>query len=149
MRRPALPITLVAVASLAPLAGPGMADAGPPDARSSSDVLISEYVEGTGNNKALELANGTASAVDLGAEGYRLELYFNGNSGVGLTVPLTGVIERNDVFVVANTSASTAVRDVADQLSPGNWFNGDDAIVVRKGGAPGPVVDSVGQVGFD
>ena len=29
------------------------------------------------------------------------------------------------------------------------YYNGDDAVVLRKGGADGPVLDSIGQVGFD
>ncbi|MFY9857550.1 MAG: lamin tail domain-containing protein, partial [Exiguobacterium chiriqhucha] len=39
----------------------------------ASDLFISEYVEGSSNNKAIELFNGTNAAIDLSA--YKLELY--------------------------------------------------------------------------
>ena len=41
--------------------------------------------------------------------------------------------------------------DQADLVSSttAGWFNGDDAIVLRKGGAGGEIVDVIGQVGHD
>ncbi|MEZ4640996.1 MAG: hypothetical protein R2856_39575 [Caldilineaceae bacterium] len=33
--------------------------------------------------------------------------------------------------------------------APASWFNGDDAVVLRKGGADGEIVDSIGQIGVD
>ena len=48
--------------------------------------------------------------------------------------------------MLANSSATAAVLATADQMSGGVSFNGDDAVVLRKGGL---VVDSLGQVGFD
>ena len=50
-----------------------------PAAAATSDLFISEYVEGSSNNKAIELFNGTGAAVDLAAGGYQLQLYFNGS----------------------------------------------------------------------
>src|SRR5690349_5974468 len=38
-------------------------------AATPGDLMISEYVEGTSNNKAVEIWNGTGAAVDLGAGG--------------------------------------------------------------------------------
>ena len=115
----------------------------------STDLLISEYIEGSSFNKAVELYNGTGAAIDLGLGGYRLEIYFNGNSSAGTNLSLTGVVASGDVFVIADDGADGAILAVTDQTSGSNFFNGDDAVVVRKGGAAGPVVDSIGQVGFD
>ena len=42
-----------------------------------TELLISEYVEGSSNNKALEIYNPTEAAVDLSQ--YRLRQYSNGN----------------------------------------------------------------------
>jgi uncharacterized protein len=114
-----------------------------------TDLLISEYVEGSGNNKALELYNGTGASIDLAAAGYVVQMYFNGSSSPGVTVPLGGSVAAGDVHVLAHSSAVAAVLAQADQTIGGGWFNGDDAIVLRKGGAGGPIVDSIGQVGFD
>ena len=111
---------------------------------SPSDVLISEYVEGSSFNKAIEIYNGTGSAVDL--TGYSLRIYFNGSTAPGNTVELSGSVADGDVFVVADDGADAAILDQADQTDSGNFFNGDDAVVLFDGEH---VVDSFGQVGTD
>ncbi len=112
----------------------------------SADLLLSEYVEGSSNNKALEIFNGTGAAIDLNVGGYNVQMFFNGNSSAGLTVNLTGVVANGDVFVLAQSAADPAILAAADQTSAASWFNGDDAIVLRKGTT---VIDSLGQVGSD
>ena len=115
-------------------------------AQAPTELFISEYVEGSSLNKAVELYNGTGAAVDLGLGDYELEIYFNGNSSAGTTVDLIGVVADGDVFVVADDGADAAILALTDQTSTSSFFNGDDAVVLRKGGV---VVDSLGQVGFD
>lgn len=116
----------------------------------ASDLFISEYTEGTGFNKAIELYNGTGAAVDLAAGGYRLELYSNGSPTASTSVALTGNVSDGDVFVVSRADADPFLVAQADQLSPSVInFNGDDAVVLRKNGAAGPVVDVIGQIGVD
>lgn len=100
-----------------------------------TDLFISEYVEGTSNNKAFEIYNGTAAAVGL--EDYSIWMVFNGTA-TDLRVDLHGTIAPGDVHVLAHSSASFP----ADQTSGGGWFNGNDAIVLRKNGV---VIDSIGQ----
>ncbi len=112
-------------------------------------VLVSEYVEGSGNNKALEIYNPTAEAIDLTADQYYVMGYQNGATSVGYTIPLTGTIPSQDVFVLANSSADAALLALADMTSAVLTFNGDDAVVLRSGGTNGPVVDSIGVVGTD
>lgn len=114
-----------------------------------TDVFVSEYIEGTSNNKAIEIYNGTASSINLSTGGYQLEYYFNGSASVGLTIALTGTVAAGDVYVVAQASASAAILAQADQTNSSGWYNGDDAIVLRKGGVGGAIVDSIGQVGLD
>ncbi len=117
-----------------------------PAAAVNTELLFSEYVEGSSNNKALEIYNGTGAPVDLAAGGYQVEMYFNGSTTVGLTVALTGTVADGDVFVLANSLAAAPILAVADQTGSGGWFNGDDAVVLRKAGF---VVDSIGDVGAD
>jgi predicted extracellular nuclease len=112
----------------------------------TSDLLISEYIEGTSNNKAIEIYNGTGALVDLAAGGYDLQMFFNGSSSAGLTIALTGSVANGDVYVVAQSAAVAAILAQADQTNAAGWFNGDDAVVLRHGGA---VIDSIGQVGND
>ena len=110
-----------------------------------TDLLISEYIEGSSFNKALELYNGTGADVDLSA--YTLELYSNGAAAPSQSTALSGVLASGDVYVLAHASAAAELLAVADGTNSSVInFNGDDAVVLRKGGA---VVDAFGQVGFD
>jgi uncharacterized protein len=120
-----------------------------PAAAAPTDLFISEYVEGSSNNKAIEVYNGTGAAVDLAASGYLLQFYFNGATSPGGSVALTGTVADGDVFVLAQSAAAAAVLAQADQTSSASFYNGDDVVVLRRGGASGPVVDSLGQVGVD
>jgi predicted extracellular nuclease len=115
-------------------------------AATPTDLFFSEYVEGSGNNKALEIYNGTGSPVDLAAGGYAVKMFFNGSSAAGLTVSLTGTVAAGDVYVVANSGADAPVLAQADQVNGAGWFNGDDAVELVKGAE---VIDSIGQVGTD
>jgi len=118
-------------------------------AQSPGDLFISEYVEGSSNNKAIELYNGTGSAINLAAENYVIQYYFNGAVAAGATISLTGTVANNSTFVLAQSAANASILAVANQTSSASWYNGDDAIVLRKGGASGTIVDAIGQVGFD
>jgi len=111
-----------------------------------TELFFSEYVEGSSNNKALEIYNGTGAAVDLAAGGYNVQMFFNGSSSAGLTISLTGTVADGDVYVLAQSSADPAILAQADQTNGAGWFNGDDAVVLRKDTT---VVDVIGQIGFD
>ncbi len=115
----------------------------------TADLFFSEYIEGSSNNKALEIYNGTGAAVDLAAGQYVIQMYFNGSATAGLTITLTGTVADGDVWVVAHSSAGATILAQADQTNGSGWFNGDDAVVLRKGGTGGTVVDAIGQVGTD
>jgi len=119
-----------------------------PAARAQTDVLISEYVEGSSNNKVIEVFNPTGGSIDLATGQYKLILYFNGSGTSGGTINLTGVLASGGRWVVAHTSASAGILALANQTSAALQFNGDDAVVLAKG-AGNTVVDAFGQVGFD
>ena len=55
-----------------------------------SDIFISEYVEGTWNNKALELYNPTENSIDLSA--YTIARYKNGSQSASAPLQLSGTI---------------------------------------------------------
>jgi uncharacterized protein len=139
-RRRFLPAFLT-IALIVPLAfSLGSARAAP------TELFFSEYIEGTSNNKALEIFNGTGAPIDLAANGYLIQMFFNGNTAAGLTIPLTGSVASGDVYVVAHSSAGPAIQAQADQTNGSGWFNGNDAVVLLKGAT---VVDSIGQRGVD
>jgi predicted extracellular nuclease len=110
------------------------------------DLFFSEYVEGSSFNKALEIYNGTGASIDLTGM-YTVEFFYNGSTSAGLTIALSGTVADGDVFVLTNQSADAAILAVADQVtSATSWFNGDDAVVLRRGAT---LLDVIGQIGFD
>ncbi|HCB18134.1 MAG TPA: hypothetical protein DEP76_13915, partial [Alteromonas sp.] len=76
----------------------------------ADDLFISEYIEGSSNNKAIEIYNPTDTAIDL--TGYRLEIYSNGGTSAGTTIALSGMLASGDVYVVADNDADSAILAV-------------------------------------
>jgi uncharacterized protein len=139
-RRRLLPVLLAVVAIVPLVFTLESANAQP------TELFLSEYIEGSSNNKALEIYNGTGAPVDLDANDYFVQMCFNGNSACTLTISLTGTVAAGDVFVLAQSMASPVILAQADQTNGAGWFNGDDAVLLFKGST---IVDSVGQRGFD
>jgi uncharacterized protein len=122
------------------------ADVRPVQSELISELYFSEYIEGTSNNKALEIYNGTNGPIDLAMGGYSVQMFANGSPTASLTLNLAGIVAPGDVFVVAQSSASAGILAEADQTTGIAWFNGDDTVVLRKGTE---MVDVIGQIGFD
>jgi predicted extracellular nuclease len=116
-----------------------------PAAAADSDLFFSEYVEGGGYNKAVEVYNGTGGPVDL--SGYGIALYSNGADSPSNSYAMSGTLAAGDVFVLAHGQADPAVLAEADGIDSGvaNW-NGDDAVALIKGGT---TLDVIGQIGAD
>ncbi|MBE3554941.1 MAG: lamin tail domain-containing protein, partial [Thermicanus sp.] len=113
-------------------------------AKYAGDLFISEYVEGSSSNKAIEIFNGTDHAVDLSE--YSLELYPNGDTAPNTTVTLSGTLASGETYVIVNASAVQALKDKADLTHSITNFNGNDALVLKHNGT---VIDSFGKVGED
>jgi|TARA_B110000240_G_scaffold198217_1_gene257383 hypothetical protein len=136
-----------------------------------SDLFISEYVEGSGNNKALEIYNPTSNTIDLSA--YMIIRYSNGSNSAtpANAIQLTGSVLANDVHVGVieklNPSGAGNEIPVADSLqakadafycadynTSNAWYwNGNDAIVLAKGSVDdilgSVLIDVFGKVGED
>ena len=113
-------------------------------AATPTDLFISEYVEGSDQNKAVEIYNGTGETVDLAAAGYSVQFFSNANTTAGLTITLTGSVAAGDTFVLAQATADPAILAVADQTNTStSWFNGNDTVVLSKGTTG---IDSLGQI---
>ncbi|REE83238.1 putative secreted protein (Por secretion system target) [Lutibacter oceani] len=99
---------------------------------SGNELFISEYIEGSSNNKAIEIANFTGNTVDLST--YSLKRNTNGGSSWGAAFNLTGQILDGDVFVVANSSATSTILNIADLTSSSDalLFNGNDPVGLFK-----------------
>lgn len=98
----------------------------------ATDLLISEYIEGSSNNKAIEVANFTGSTVDLSV--YTLKKQTNGSGSWSGGLSLTGQLAHGSVFVAANSSASSAITSVANITTGSSemTFNGNDAVGLFK-----------------
>ncbi len=136
---------LCAAASLSLIASALAPIAATTRAATGSELFISEYVEGSSNNKAIEIYNPTDSAISLSASAYRLSFYYNGNTASTFGIALSGIIQPGGTWVVTSTNSSSALLALADQSAGTSWFNGDDAVVLDHDGT---AVDVIGQVGF-
>ncbi|MGB3491308.1 MAG: Ig-like domain-containing protein [Elainellaceae cyanobacterium] len=109
-------------------------------------MFISEYIEGSSNNKAIELYNPSGSAVDLSTASYTLEFYFNGETTPRTVIALAGIVASQGSFVIADDNSAAAILAVATQIAGGIFFNGNDAVILKRDGA---IVDAIGQIGVD
>lgn len=129
-----------------------------------ADFIISEYVEGWSNNKAIEIYNPTNQPKSL--SGYGLQRYQNGSQAPGFTTNLFATIQPYDVYVVVldktdpngtgleapvwdslQARADTFVTPNYNGGSEAMYFNGNDAVVLVKSGTQ--IIDFIGKVGED
>jgi hypothetical protein len=133
-----------------------------------TDLFFSEYCEGTGNNKCVEIYNPTDQAIDLSV--YYVLRYSNGGSTFtsGGVTNLVGTIEPYTTFVFVNgqtvstpesPACSPVLQAMADQLDHDYpaplYMNGNDAIALVKtpnGDPPTATnitpVDLIGEIGL-
>lgn len=110
----------------------------------ASDLFISEYCEGSSNNKYLEIYNGTGTNVNLSS--YTIKIAFNGGTW-GSDISLgSGILTNGYVFVIANNQCSAAISNYANAYSGSINFNGNDAVGLFKSGTP---IDIIGVEGVD
>jgi len=126
-------------------------------AQDCSELFISEYLEGSGNNKGVEIYNPTPNIIDLGQ--YYVARYSNGSQtyDAGGITKLTGFIQGYDVHILVNgqtTSTETSpacdpeMQALADQLDgeypAPTYMNGNDAIALFKDtGGSGDINDFI------
>ncbi|UJF22589.1 lamin tail domain-containing protein [Shewanella sp. OMA3-2] len=113
-------------------------------AAANADLLITEYIEGSSNNKAIEISNLGSSAIDLDANAYKLTLFGNGSTDPGNTETLTGILQPGKSLVFHNAGAADPFK--IGNASTVTFFNGDDALVLTKDDA---VIDRFGKRGED
>ena len=112
---------------------------------SANDLFFSEYMEGSSNNKALEIANFTGVDItDLSI--YELRLSSNGNAAWTATYsfPSGTSIINNNVYVIANGALAVCTTVVDDLNNTITGFNGNDAVGLFKNGT---LIDILGVLG--
>jgi predicted extracellular nuclease len=129
-----------------------------------NQLFISEYVEGSGNNRALELYNPTSADVVLQDSGFRFVRYSNGGP-TPYTVAITGTVPSKGTWVAVSdkrdpngtgydTMVDPALQAKADTfLCPSYsvnktfYFNGNDAMTLEL--PNGVYVDIIGEIGVN
>lgn len=114
----------------------------------NNSIIITEYVEGTLNNKAVEISNVGTEPVDMETNNYRLEFFLNGSATESIIhqILLTGILNPGKSYVVYNAGASADFQFPNQGTESLLVFNGDDSIVLSKNGV---AVDIFGRVGED
>ena len=115
-----------------------------------TDLIISEYSEGSTYNKYIELYNGTEADINLSD----YEIWINRSAGKwnqAAIIP-SGRIVRGGTYLIAHGNAAGTIKDAADQIvpnSPAIGFTGNDAIGLAKKNTTGvfELIDAVGESG--
>ncbi len=101
----------------------------------AKDLIISKYLEGTANNKALEIINKTGHAVNL--SDYRLSIQFYSGTNYYFVDPyeLEGTVQNNEAFVILNPNANFSCYTI-DQAklvtaAPQMTFTGSNYLELR------------------
>ncbi|MCT4638064.1 MAG: lamin tail domain-containing protein [Bacteroidales bacterium] len=109
----------------------------------ATDLFISEYLEGTGNNRAVELYNGTGKDIDLSK--YELKRDLNGNSDYKYDCRLSGTLASGGALTVKHPNSDIDItKGIIVENKPFCEFTGDDQIVLLKNGK---VIDHIGISG--
>lgn len=106
-------------------------------------LFFSEYIEGGSNNKAVEIYNPSASAVDL--SGYIVKLGANGGAWSSPEY-LTGTLAAGDVYIIVNDGSNAAILAKKDIESTITYFNGNDAVGLFFNDK---LIDAIGVQGVD
>jgi len=125
-----------------------------------NELFFSEYVEGTFNNKALELYNPTSAPINL--LGYQLVRYSNGGT-TPYAVEIWGTIQPYSTFVTVLDKTDTAGTGQEAPVWPDllakadtllcpvynvnrmHYFNGNDAVTLER--LDGTYLDIIGKIG--
>ncbi|WP_196892562.1 endonuclease [Aureivirga marina] len=109
---------------------------------SGDDLFISEYVEGSSNNKAIEIVNKTGNTVNL--SNYSLKKQSNGSGSWSSTYSLSGTLANNETYVIVYTYASSTLKSKADVTTNSSalTFNGNDPVGLFKNNT---LIDVVGN----
>jgi hypothetical protein len=112
-------------------------------------LLISEYIEGSSKNKAVEVLNCGDEALSL--EGISLCTVFNGESECGKTLELADAMPQGErlepwsVLTICYSGIEPAFAGLCDHTHALAYFNGDDRLVLQH---ENDVLDAFGQPGL-
>ncbi len=92
-----------------------------------SDLFFGQYVEGTGNNRAIQVYNPTSVPIDLSV--YSVLISFAGGSSMA-QYNLSGTIAPLGVYILANPGANAGITSLANATWSFLSFDGTDAVAL-------------------
>lgn len=109
----------------------------------STELYFTEYIEGSSNNKALEIVNATNNAVALNI--YSIKKQTNGAGAWSAGITLTGTLNKGSKYTIVNSAIasncfSTSAANISTTASE-MAFNGNDPIGLFKNGV---LIDIIG-----
>ncbi len=117
----------------------------------AGDLFFSYYIEGSSNNKAVAIYNGTGKTVDLSK--YALKKQSNGLGSFKGIDKLSGTLKNGETYVLAYYQADDEIKSLADKLigkyestEPEDLvlsFNGNDALALYHSGI---MIDVIGEI---
>ncbi len=91
-------------------------------------LMISQYIEGSGYNRAIELYNTSETTIDLSK--FSVRIYVDGDDVTYTEILLSGSLEASETYVITHILASAELQTMSDLLVSNLAFNGNDAIVL-------------------
>ncbi len=108
-----------------------------------SKVMISVYLEGSDNNKAIEIYNSSDEEISL--SNFKLGIYKVKDEKPSINVRLKGTLGSKKCFVVSNSKAAKDILDKSNMTSDNLEFNGTEGIALLY---KNTVVDVIGELGL-
>ena len=96
----------------------------------SGCLRISEYLEGTSLNKAVELHNCDTPSASL--SGVYLCVITNAGTTCSSNIPLAGSLSGDGTYVVCNSSLTLGLASFCNQTTGALNFNGDDRLLLYR-----------------
>ncbi len=106
-------------------------------------LLFTEYVEGSSNNKAVEITNLGGASIDLST--CIIQRYSNGGDSPR-DIALSGTLASGESYVLCNPSIDAAATGSCDGMDSQINHNGNDGLALSCGGM---MLDMIGQIGDD
>ena len=107
-----------------------------------TELYFSEYLEGSSNNKAIEISNRTGSSIALSA--YSIKKQVNGSTTWTAVATLSGTLANNTTYVVAHSSYALTCGGTINLKTTNLDFNGNDTVGLFKNNV---LIDIIGTSG--
>ena len=106
-----------------------------------TELYFSEYLEGSSNNKAVEISNRTSS---IALSTYSIKKQVNGSTTWTAVATLSGTLAANSTYVVAHSSYALTCSGTINLKTSSLDFNGNDTVGLFKNGT---LIDIIGTSG--